>query len=30
MDIEGKWILTGHSMGASTTIAMANQNAEKG
>lgn len=27
--IEGKWILTGHSMGASTTIAMANQNAEK-
>jgi 2-hydroxy-6-oxonona-2,4-dienedioate hydrolase len=26
---EGKWILTGHSMGASTTIAMANQNAQK-
>lgn len=27
--IEGKWILTGHSMGASTTIAMANQKADK-
>ena len=25
----GKWILTGHSMGASTTIAMANQKSDK-
>ncbi len=28
-DIGGDWILTGHSMGASTTISMANQREEK-
>jgi 2-hydroxy-6-oxonona-2,4-dienedioate hydrolase len=28
-EFEGKWILAGHSMGASTTIAMANQKADK-